>query len=270
MNFRCRCSSTCESPRANDGPTIGNVAACPDCGVDRLWTRRRLLGATGAALTLGGSVSDPAAAQTTDPARAAFLDFFDKLALQKPPYLGVPTWVRKWAAVPQVWLDGDDIEPLRARAAGALIRLAEWSGLSLELAPEKPSTSAPAIVISMIEPGPNDGRPSPWRTACHTTSDGQNGALRRAYVRINAAFPDCLEHELLHALGLDNHWLAGPESEIWSVLAMRDGARRARSFSPWDAAAVRLLYDPLFAPGLPREAALVTAAHIVAGWRRAI
>ncbi len=74
-------------------------------------------------------------------------------------------------------------------------------------------------------------------------------------MRINAAFPDCIEHELMHAIGFDNHWLVGPEIGIPSVMAPRESAARAFDYSAWDAAAIGIFCDPRLPPGLMRGAA---------------
>jgi hypothetical protein len=203
-------------------------------------------------------------AAATSP-RAALIDFFDVLALHKPPYLGaVPWWTRKWMASPTVVLDNAEVQALKPRIARALARLETWTGLDFPLADGPREPANVQIVIGMVRPRDPETPPSRWDTACFTTSVGERGRLARASVRINAAYPDCIEHELMHAIGFDNHWLAGPETAMLSVLAPREGALRALDYSAWDAAAIRLLYDSRLPPGLMRDEALVLVNRLVA------
>ncbi len=233
--------------------------------------RRRLLTsgvAAGAALALS-SISAAARQIAIDPgaARAALIEFFDVLALQKPPYLGaLPWWTRRWVTAPVVMLGDGAIAQLRPRLEAALARLGAWTGLDFRVVDLGSTNAENAIVLAMIDPPADESRRSAWDTACFSTSFGERGRLRRAVVRINAAFPDCLEHELLHALGLDNHWLAEPSSGIRSIMAPRYSVLRSDGFSPFDAASVRLLYDPRIPAGTPREDALAIARRVVADW----
>src|SRR5512145_1784228 len=233
--------------------------------------RRRLLIASAAAGVALGLSSGTATSRRwgvdPDAARAALIEFFDVMALQKPPYLGaLPWWTRRWVIAPAVMIGDDAVGRLRPRLEASLARLSAWTGLDFRIVEVGSANAENAIILGMIDPPADESRRSAWDTACFTTSFGERGRLRRAVVRINAAFPDCLEHELLHALGLDNHWLASPAVGIRSIMAPRYGALRSDGFSPFDAAAVRLLYDPRLSAGTPREDALIIARRIVADW----
>lgn len=233
--------------------------------------RRRLLMAGAAAGAVLGFSSGSAMSRSwgvdPDAARSALIDFFDVMALQKPPYLGaLPWWTRRWATAPAVMIGDTAVGRLRPRLEAALARLGAWTGLDFRIIEVGSGNAENAIILGMIDPPADESQRSAWDTACFTTSFGERGRLRRAVVRINAAFPDCLEHELLHALGLDNHWLASPSVGIRSIMAPRYGALRSDGFSPFDAASVRLLYDPRLPAGTPREDALIIARRIVADW----
>jgi hypothetical protein len=191
------------------------------------------------------------------------LRFFDSLALMRGrrPGDARPGWVRKWTRPVAVRLVGAVTPPALAGMAEVLDALSAWCGLEYTLAlDDAPPGNLLTIDIMdherLIE---RYGGP-----VCMTTTYGRGGALHTGLVEVSERFADCLRHELMHALGFDNHWHgAGVDAAMPSVLAPRDTADRVADFSPWDEVAIRALYDRRLAPGMPRHLALPLASRIV-------
>ena len=99
---------------------------------------------------------------------------------------------------------------------------------------------------------------------CRAATRGIDGTIHSGRVEISVLYLDCLRHELMHALGFDNHW-PGPKSGVdaSSSLAHRSSAERTKGYSEWDKMAIRMLYHPRLRPGTPRSAALTHAAEII-------
>lgn len=224
--------------------------------------RRRLLrgasAALGLALAPGLLTRDTLASR---PATGAALRFFDNLALMRGQSSGAarPGWVRKWMGPVAVRLVGDVEPPALSGAAHVLDALCRWSGLEFALALGRAPAGNVVTIDVMNHQRLIERYGGP---VCMTSTYGNGGVLHTGHVEVSERYADCLRHELMHAIGFDNHW-PGTAGAMPSVLAPRYSAARAADFSPWDELAIRALYDPRLEPGMPRHIALPLAARIV-------
>ena len=100
---------------------------------------------------------------------------------------------------------------------------------------------------------------------CATWTFGNNGDLHTAHMDVSDRFVDCLAHEFMHVLGIDNHWNGAFASPgIKTVLAPRGRPGRTIDFSDWDEMAIRLLYHPDVRPGMRRTAAMRVMRRLLA------
>lgn len=99
------------------------------------------------------------------------------------------------------------------------------------------------------------------QAACYTgTAAPRNGRLAKASVHIGLVKEgewrnDCLNHELLHALGWRGH-----THRVRSVISYAHGETE---LTKWDRIIMRTLYDPRLPPGTSKEDALPIARVIV-------
>ncbi len=224
-------------------------------------TRRRLLSAAGASFAL---LALPRPALVLPPDPVDLLRFFDTLALMRGqgPDDARAGWVRKWAGPVAVTLY-DAPAPLWAALDGLLARLQVLTRVPLTLVRRRPPRGN-RIALRVVARGRLAERYGPSGAVCMTSSFGRNGRLHTAEVELSARFLDCLAHELMHAMGFDNHWYGrGVGAWIPSVLASRRSALRAPGLSRYDEMALSLLYDARLEPGTPRPLALPIAAGIL-------
>lgn len=193
------------------------------------------------------------------------LSFFDTLALMRGRRPGDATagWVRKWTAPVAVVLEGLVTAPACVGVAAALDELSHWSGVPFTLAREAAGGNTLTIRVAPQQVLTERYRHS--GAVCMTSTFGHGGSLHAGRVEVGASHVDCLRHELMHALGFDNHWYGrGVAAAMPSVLALRHTAVRSESFSRWDALAVKVLYHPSLKPGMPRHMALPLARRVMA------
>lgn len=102
---------------------------------------------------------------------------------------------------------------------------------------------------------------SPKGLLCLTSAHSRAGLLQTGLaITISHENDFCLDHEILHAIGLSGHW-EGKYAR--SALGTR-WANRSNKFSKWDELAVRTLYDQRLKPGASGKEALAIAKDIIA------
>ena len=199
------------------------------------------------------------------PSVAAMLEFFDTLALmsRNPDGPPRPGWVRKWTAPVAVRLYGRPEPRQLAEITAILSRLSAWTGLPFSLT-GRHYGGANRIDLHVRSHDEMVERHGTGGPLCETATYGFGGRLRTGTIEVSDRFIDCLPHEIMHALGFDNHW-TGPRAtaDMPSTLALRNAPARARQFSQFDELAIRILYDRRLPPGLHRDSALPLAGPIV-------
>lgn len=197
--------------------------------------------------------------------------FFDKLALTRRGrrVASVPMWVRKWRAPVAVRLIGDTTAEEQAATDQALETISAFTGLLFHRSTRRVQ-SANLLTLRFREHDEMTLRHGKGGAVCTASTNGDGGAIYRGRVDVSRRFADCLRHELMHALGFDNHWSGeGADLRIFSVLAPRYSRARLHDYSPFDEAAIKMLYDTRLEPGMPRAEALTLAREIAAeNWSR--
>jgi hypothetical protein len=201
---------------------------------------------------------------SADPTIEDAVAFFDTLALTRRNAGGIAEAgsVRRWRGPVAVTLEGVAVPGFREVVAASLAHLSDWTGLAFRLVDR--AGSGDRIVIR-IRPGrPTLAALGTGDAVCLTSAESEGGRLRRAVIDIGERYLDCLDHELMHALGFDNHWHGdGVARPIASVLAPRRSPDRRSFFSSWDILAIRTLYSTELPPGLARAEALIRARAIL-------
>ncbi len=232
--------------------------------------RRAVLIGAGALAVSGALTSNPAIAALPQPAKPpgsadALLEFFDMVALRRPDRDGNPRpgWIRKWTTAVALRSRGIGAVSHRDDLTSAVARLSTLTRLPIDISVKKRNGSG-QITVYYYSSGEMRRLYRDGGTLCMTRTDGRRGRLHYAQVRIGESHADCIDHELMHAVGFDNHWRRKPNSPpVESVLAPRFGPDRTRNFSPWDEAAIRILYDSRMRPRTRRDEALVIAGEII-------
>jgi len=197
----------------------------------------------------------------------ALIYFFDQIALrqQEPPPGVRPKWVRRWNGPVAVTLSGEIPAGFGARLDRSLADISRWTGQRFARAAG--AAKAPRrkrISIRIVPHAAMLQRYGPGGHVCTAATFGWNGRLHTARIEISDRYTDCLDHELMHALGFDGHWLASNrDNAIRSVLARRDTPARRLRFTRFDTIAIRTLYHQTLAPGMARENALAQARRIL-------
>jgi len=246
----------------------GGVDESPRIAARRVGRRGWLAGlGAAAAVTALPRGAAPALAPATLPAPIGdAIRFFDTIALvnqdgDAPPS---PGWVRKWRGPVAVRLSGAAHSPLKDELEAALADLSRWTRLPFRLSADSVGTGNLLTVAvkphAEIVAGSGSGG-----NVCTCSTYGHGGRLHTGYVEISDHWVDCLNHELMHAVGFDNHWHGGGNGRLLrTTLAPRFSPSRATRFTPWDALAIRALYDPQFEPRMPRHRALPVARRVIA------
>lgn len=227
--------------------------------------RRAMAVATAA--TLAAVVLCGAEARSRTDAQPAVDDavtFIDALALtrEKPNGPSEAGWVRRWRGPVAVTVEGVAVPGFSAVVARSLARISEWTGLPFRLTDGAPTGDH--IVIRVRHRGVVAASFGVSDAVCLTSTFGEDGTLHRATVDISEGYLDCLDHELMHAIGFNNHWNGGGvRRHVATVLAPRRSPDRRSAFSAWDILAIRTLYDAGMAPGMERADALIRARAIL-------
>ena len=101
---------------------------------------------------------------------------------------------------------------------------------------------------------------SPQGLLCLTSARRRAGHLQQGLaITISRENEFCLDHEILHALGLPGHWKG---KYARSALGTR-WPNRSTNFTKWDEIALRTLYDPRLAPGVDGKEALELARTVI-------
>ena len=101
---------------------------------------------------------------------------------------------------------------------------------------------------------------SPQGLLCLTSARRRAGHLQRGLaITISRENEFCLDHEILHALGLPGHWKG---KYARSALGTR-WPNRSTNFTKWDEIALRTLYDPRLESGVAGKEALALAREVI-------
>ncbi len=104
------------------------------------------------------------------------------------------------------------------------------------------------------------GPAAPQGLLCLTSARRLGGLLQGGLaITISQENEFCLDHEILHALGMPGHW-SGKYAR--SALGTR-WPNRSTNFTKWDEIALRTLYDPRLEPGVGGKEALNLAREII-------
>ena len=225
-----------------------------------------------AAMALGLAVLlGPASARVPAPpaAPAQAIDdavlFIDALALTRRSLTGTAEagWVRRWHGPVAVTLEGVPVPGLPEMLTATLARVSEWTGLPFRLVDS--AEAGNRVTIRVRPHGEMVERFGVGGNVCLTSTYGYSGRLHRAVVDISDRYLDCLDHELMHVLGFDNHWHGnGVTQPMASVLSPRRSPDRRSAFSIWDILAIRTLYNEELRPGMARSEAVSRVRAIVA------
>jgi hypothetical protein len=199
-----------------------------------------------------------------EPAVDDAVAFIDALALTREKTGGLPEsgWVRRWRGPVAVTIEGVAVPGFSAVVARSLARVSEWTGLPFRLTDGAPAGDR--IVIRIRHHGVVAASYGMSDAVCLTSTYGEDGTLHRATIDISERYLDCLDHELMHAIGFNNHWHGdGVRRHVASVLAPRRSPDRRSAFSAWDILAIKTLYDASMAPGTERAEALIRARAIL-------
>ncbi|SLN26629.1 DUF2927 domain-containing protein [Oceanibacterium hippocampi] len=199
------------------------------------------------------------------------LVFFDSLALMRGEGqdASVPGLVRRFEGPVVIRLRGSASARTRAEVARIAARLSDWTGRRFRLVDEIPYRTR-HIDITVHDDARVGARHGDEGAVCFTRTWGRQGHLFRAAIDIGADYADCLAHEMMHAVGFDNHW-AGRDAgaDCPSVLAHRHTDARTSDFSAFDEMAIRLLYSAELSPGMVRAEALAIARRALMPGRSA-
>jgi hypothetical protein len=190
------------------------------------------------------------------------LSFFDTLALTRRGRRGpLATWVRKWDNPVAVRAEGLAEPEYREALAETLDEISHLSGVPFHPSDRRTRSGNRLIVryrrhADMVVS--SDG------AVCRASTQGIDGTIHSGRVEVSVLYLDCLRHELMHALGFDNHWMGHRATpRMPSVLALRAAPARSAGYSTLDQAAIGLLYDRRLRPGMLRERALGLAEGII-------
>jgi len=230
---------------------------CPECSVGRRPGVRRLAAmlTTLAIVCLGNAGASASGGGTA--ASDDLLDFFDQIALrQQTPIIGVrPRWVRRWTGPVSVTLSGQPPAGFRAALTRSLTTISRWTGRRFTLVAH--AGWGARLQIRIVPHAEMRARYGPEGHVCTAITYGRGGRLRLGRIEISDRYTDCLDHELMHALGFDGHWHArSTRTTMRSVLALRYAPGRAFRFTRYDEMAIRALYHPQLVSGMPRDNAL--------------
>ncbi len=196
------------------------------------------------------------------------LVFFDRMALIRGGEGGAadrPGLVRKFTRPVTIVVRGQRSRALMTEAEAIAATLTAWTGVRFALA-DRPVSGHARIIVKLQDHADMRARYGARGPVCMTRTWGHDGRLHVAVIDVSARFTDCLAHEMMHAVGFDNHWTGRlATAGRPSVLAQRFRPARAAGFSRWDEMAIRLLYDWRLPAGTGRDVALPTARAILTG-----
>ena len=218
-----------------------------------------------AILLVSASAGVPAAPAPAAEAIDDAVLFIETLALTRraPGGMAEAGWVRRWRGPVAVTLEGVPVPGMQEMLAARLARISEWTGLPFRLV--EAAERGNRVAIRILPHGAMVERFGPAGNVCLTSTYGYDGRLHRAVVDISVRYLDCLDHELMHVLGFDNHWHDhGAARPMASVLSPRRSPDRRSAFSAWDILAIRTLYHDDVTPGMRRGEAVARVRAILA------
>jgi hypothetical protein len=216
------------------------------------------LAAAGLALGAGSTAAAPSLAE--------MVDFFTRLAFQRPDDAVIKN------ANLVIKIDGAEAEAYRPVVAARLQRLVEFTGMPIEIAP--PDAKRFNFTITFVREEAIrirtrlEGRDSEEWVRCHANrSRIVIATLPSARQTPAQRVVRCLDHEIMHSLGVRGHAPATFAYE--SIMFVYDNIREADGQTPWDAMVLQALYDPRLPVGATQAEArpIVTAvmAELMAG-----
>lgn len=226
-------------------------------------TARRSRWRWGVAAALAFVASGPAAAA---PSLAEMVDFFIRLAFQRPDDAVIKN------ANLVIKLDGTEVEAYRPMVTARLQRLVELTGMPIEVASADAKRFNFTITFVREETvrirTRLEGRDSEELVRCHANrSRIVIATLPSARQTPEQRVVRCLDHEIMHSLGVRGHAPATFAYE--SIMFVYDNLREADGQTPWDAMVMQALYDPRLRVGAIQAEArpIVTAvmAELLAG-----
>ncbi|MCG8694805.1 MAG: DUF2927 domain-containing protein [Minwuiales bacterium] len=175
-----------------------------------------------------------------------------------------PGYVRRFDGPVAIELRGFVRPEVKADLVRLTGTLSDLTGLEFYVG-DKRLSSHGGIVIEVTSYADMQSRYGQGGPLCFCRNWGNGGTLHSARIEISDEYADCLAHELMHAIGFDNHW-TGPDATDArpSALARRYAPARTSDFSAWDRKAIEMLYDERLKPGTPRQSALSLAETILA------
>ncbi|MBM3509024.1 MAG: DUF2927 domain-containing protein [Alphaproteobacteria bacterium] len=217
----------------------------------------------GVAAALALVAVGPAAAA---PNLAEMVDFFTRLAFQRPDDAVIKN------ANLVIKLEGNEVEAYRTVVAARLQRLVELTGMPIEVAPADAKRFNFTITFVREETvrirTRLEGRDSEEWVRCHANrSRIVIATLPSARQTPEQRVVRCLDHEIMHSLGVRGHAPATFAYE--SIMFVYDNIREADGQTPWDAMVLQALYDPRLRVGATQAETrpIVTAvmAELLAG-----
>ena len=209
----------------------------------------------GAAVALALAAAGPAAAA---PSLAEMVDFFARLAFQRPDDAVIKN------ANLVIKLEGTEVEVYRPMVVARLQRLVELTGMPIEVAPADAKRFNFTITFVREETvrirTRLEGRDSEEWVRCHANrSRIVIATLPSARQTPAQRVVRCLDHEIMHSLGVRGHAPATFAYE--SIMFVYDNIREADGQTPWDAMVLQALYDPRLRVGATQAEArpIVTA-----------
>jgi hypothetical protein len=194
----------------------------------------------------------------------AALRFFEAVALQSDDLYAADDTpgLRRWPT-------DEGIRELRVRVSAIgledrselvmnhLSVVEPWVGMRFRLVGDGKSAD---IMFRYVRLEDLQGPASPQGLLCLTSARRRGGLLQGGLaITISQENEFCLDHEILHALGLPGHWKG---KYARSALGTR-WLNRSTNFTRWDEMALRTLYDRRLEPGVDGNEALGLAREII-------
>jgi hypothetical protein len=209
-----------------------------------------------------------AACETVDPDDGTLATFFNVLVFPDDQARLI-----RWESPVRIALSGvrgEDPEDYRARVVAQASILASLSGLDIAFVDEGSAGVNYAIVFI-----PTD-RTGPGDSLCEVFMRFEGRTMIGVEIKIGtqpglnerqtpeARIDRCIAHEMMHSLGFPGH----PSTRLGVPSVMINSQPiqfRARSLTPWDELAVRVLYDARLETGMTKAEAEPIVRKILAG-----
>jgi len=194
----------------------------------------------------------------------AALRFFEAIALQSDDlYAGDDApGLRRWSTDSgirefKVRISTIGIEDRTELVMDRLSVVEPWIGMRFRLVGDGETAD---IIFRYVRLEDIQGPTAPKGLLCLTSARRRDGLLQDGLsITISRENEFCLDHEILHALGMPGHWNG---KYARSALGSR-WLNLSTNFTKWDEIALRTLYDPRLKPGVDGKEALSLAGEII-------